>query len=215
MGDRPKSHRLVAFAAVLASLAGFAGGPADAQFFTNSAGLASPATTITFSEVAVSPGTPVTNQFVAFGATFTNVVMTPPPFSGNNVANITFPDLANFDSNSNPFGPITISFNTPLTGAAFAVIANQQPTTFDALLGGSIVASGSAPTETFVGKYVGFSGITFDAIRFSPAGRFARLDNLQIGPSAAVPEPSQSIAILVGCLGMVAAARANRRTQAR
>jgi hypothetical protein len=205
-------QRNVFGAAVVALLVGAAARPAAAQFFTNSTGLPSPNTTITFSEVVVAHGTLVTNQFAGFGATFTNLVMTPLPFSNNNEPNITFPDLANFVDRNTPLGPVTVTFNTSQTAAAFALIANAQPTFFDALLGGSVVASGSAPTETFVGKYVGFTGITFDAIRFAPAGGFARIDNLQIGTSAlsVVPEPPSAAAFLA-CTGALAIGIACRR----
>jgi hypothetical protein len=185
----------------LTLLAGAASTPAAAQFFTNSTGLVSPAATITFSEVVVVPGTLVTNQFAAYGATFTNLEMTPPPFNGIDEPNITFPDLGNFNGNGSVIGPITISFSTLQTSVAFAVIANDQPTFFDALRGGAVVASGSAPTETRHGKFVGFTGITFDAIRFAPAGGVARIDNLQFGTSS-VPEPSPLIAATFGAGGL-------------
>jgi hypothetical protein len=206
MGRRWKALGVLGFALA----AGGVGRPAGAQFFTNSTGLADPAVTITFSEVAVAPGTAVTNQFSGFGATFTNLFMTPAPFNANNEPNITFPDLSNFDSRVVIFNPVTISFSAPVSSAAFSIIANQQPTTFEALLGGSVVASGSAPTETFVGKFIGFTGLSFDAIRFTPAGGVARIDNVQIG-TASVPEPPPISALLLGCLGGLAFVRARRR----
>src|SRR5215471_2843209 len=45
-------------------------------------GLASPATTLTFDEVVLAPGAPVTNQYAAFGVTFSNVFYTPQTGTG-------------------------------------------------------------------------------------------------------------------------------------
>lgn len=168
--------------------------PARASPIMNPAtGLASPVTTITFSEVAVPPNTPLGAQFAAFGLQGgTNLFIDGETSPG--LPNINGDRLDNFQNASPPFlNPTTLVFTHPVTGAAFNMISNLGTSQFEALLNGSVVESFSATTDlTSTNNFFGFTGITFDTIRVTGGGSngaFA-IDNLQIGAAAAVPEPA-------------------------
>jgi hypothetical protein len=167
---------------------------AQANPIVNSAtGLASPATTITFSEVAVAPGTALGNQFAAFGLQGgTNLFIDGE--LGTGLPNINGDRLNNFDALGGPFlNPTTITFTQPITGAAFNMISNPGTSAFEALLGGNVVESFTGTTDlSSTNNFFGFTGITFDSIRITGGGvngAFA-IDNLQIGAAAATPEPA-------------------------
>lgn len=151
-------------------------------------GLASPASTITFSEVALATNTAVTNQFSGLGLTVSPVAYyTPqsgfPNMVGNNIGNFTFGSLSQF-------APFTMSFGGPRNGVAFNMVSNTNDYQFEALLGGSVVESFSASVEhALSNNFYGFSGITLDAIRITNLNsNFWLIDNVQLGQGA-VPEP--------------------------
>tara|TARA_R110001583_G_C5556851_1_gene400852 strand:+ start:284 stop:946 length:663 start_codon:yes stop_codon:yes gene_type:complete len=185
-------------------------GISNATFLDNSTGLTSPVTTVTFSEVALSNGAVVTNQFSAFGVEFGSLSPTAGIYfssgggsSGAGLQNF-FPDTYN---------PFVISFSTAVSEAAFEMITNGTTDTFTALLNGAVVETASTATGGF--SFYGFSGIVFDEIRVGIGGdvgtgnsRHMRLDNVQIGSAVSVPEPS-TIALLG--LGLFGAGYARRR----
>ena len=111
-----------------------------ADTITNTTGLAAPTTTITFSEVALNPGDLITNQYASYGATFSPFATFRPQdgFYGTDyIGNFGNPGTAN---------PLLISFGQVVQGAAFDFISNPGTTTFDAMLGASVVQSLSAST---------------------------------------------------------------------
>lgn len=201
--------RLLPLAAVLA--AALVARPAAAAPLVNNVGIASPTVTITFSEVALAPGTLVTNQFAAFGATFD-------PGMFYDTQPLFFPTaaLANYDFNTT-FTPVTIVFGETLTEAAFAMQANDGNSIFEALLNDVVVESFFAPTTlsflpdtSQASNFYGFTGVAFDAIRITPGGGFFQMDNLQLG-AAAAPEPGTMALVALGGLATVAGVARRRR----
>ena len=93
--------------------------PVSATPIINNTGIASPTQTITFSELSFATGTPITNQFSSFGATFS-----PSLFYNVQPAFFPTPSLANFDLAGNINNPVTITFSHPVTSAAFAMQTN-------------------------------------------------------------------------------------------
>ncbi len=146
-------------------------------------GLAAPESIITFSERALADTSQVSTEFADLGVTFL-----PNLFyrTGDHPdwASVEGPNLRTGDPEVNPF---SIHFESALTSAAFAAIA-QPPTaaTITAKLGGVEVES----FETTVSidnpeNYFGFSDIVFDEIEIAYTEETRlRIDNIQLGPSA-------------------------------
>ena len=182
--------------------------PSEAAVFNNSTGLTNPGTTLTFNEVPLSNGTPVTNQYAGFGVNFTGLFYNPENFSAPNISS---PTLGNFDFISLPNPLFSIKFLQQQTAAAFAMITNPGSSTFTALLNGSAVESFSASTDyASSNNFYGFTNILFDEVQVSAGGsnNAALIDNLQFNSSAtAVPTP----ALLPGLIGMGIAAYRKRK----
>ncbi|MBA4065968.1 MAG: hypothetical protein C0501_20065 [Isosphaera sp.] len=199
------------------------GAPARAAFIQNTTGIASPAATITFSEVDLPTDTPLTDQFAAFGVTFSNLLYNPQPLIL--IPNQTAPNAGNFPSTFGPAigNPITIVFTTNQTAAAFSLATNTGTTTFTALLDGSVVETATAPTVFLsANNFFGFTGITFDEIQVTPGGNgnVGLIDNIQLSqappPAAApvtAPEPAALTLLGIGAAGLVGRLR-RRRTVA-
>jgi hypothetical protein len=185
----------------------FAVGGAQADPIMNSpTGLASPTTTITFSEVVLANGTPLTNQYSAFGVTFSGLFYNPQPTLV--APNISPPDAGNFSAPGVPpvnlTNPFSFFFASPRSAAAFAMVTNLGTATFEARLVGGTVEMFSAPTD--VGPpndFYGFQNSAFDEIRMTVTtnNNAALIDNIQIG--AAIPEPSSLALLGVGALGLL------------
>lgn len=188
----PASSRSVGAFCVVLGLTALSPLAAHAQFFQNSTGIESPATTIRFSEVVLPQGTAVTDQYAAFGVTFTGLFYNTTPFT---MANQEPPQLNNFPAEGSPAGPFSIFFATEQNSAAFALNTNAGRSRFRALNNGTVVFSSSAFVDLYrTDNYYGFTGITFDQIIVEPGGvnGAAVFDNLQLGTVAQVvmPEPS-------------------------
>ena len=171
--------------------------------FQNSTGIASPATTITFSEHVLATGANVTTQYSDLGVTFSpNLfyspqIMAAPHFDSR--------DLGDYYPVGGMVVPFDIKFNTVQTDAAFALLTNPGTTTFQALLNGNLVGSGTAPTNyTQTTNFYGFTGGHFDTIRVTPggAGQGALLDNLQFG--SVTPEGDSLAMLAMGGLPIAA-----------
>lgn len=185
-------------------------GAANATAINGSAtGIASPAYTITFSEVALAPDvTPVTNQFAAYGATFSPAAVYTPQTGFPNIDGDT---LGNFSSDGSGdfFSPFTISFTTVQTDAAFAMVSNGSSYLFEALLANAVVDSfNAAIMSNSPNNFYGFTGLSFDSIRFTNLdGDFWLVDNVQIG--SLVPEPA-SWAMMIAGFGLMGVAMRRR-----
>src|SRR5437763_1338102 len=101
------------------------------QIISSSSGLTSPDQTLTFTEVVLADSTALTNQYSAFGVSFTNFFyngctgcVTTPPDGAK-------PDIGNFaNGNTSVFNTsASIDFAAPVTGAAFDFASNFGPFT--------------------------------------------------------------------------------------
>jgi hypothetical protein len=163
-------------------------------------GIASPAYTITFSEVALTPYvTQVTNQFASYGASFSPAATYSPQTGFPNIVGDT---LGNFPSLFT--SPFTISFATLQSKAAFAMVSNGGDYLFQSLLSNSVVESFTAAVNTSAANFYGFTGSSFDSIRVTNLNSdYWLIDNVQVGSS--VPEPA-SWAMLIAGFGLSGAA---------
>jgi hypothetical protein len=164
----------------------------------NSTGIDGATSTITFSEVPLATLAIVTDQYAAYGATFS-------PFAVFNPDPGRYPTdyIGNFNGYSGETAtPFVISFTTAVTGAAFDYISNTGTSLFEALLNGAVVDSFSASTSEAIGTHYGFEGISFDSIRVTAPGNHALgLDNLQLR-TANVPEPGTILLMSAGLIGV-------------
>lgn len=175
---------------------------ADAGFFTNSSGLVNPAQTIDFNSFNLSNDEVVTNQAAALGVTFS-------PFVYYNPEGGFFPNgrVGNFSDSGVAFvNPVTLSFSGLFTAAAFQMAADTTPYSFDALLGNSVVDSGTTTVDDS-GQFFGFTGVTFNAIEISQVsaggGPYWLIGNLQFGPSlVSVPEPGSFALLGTGIIAL-------------
>lgn len=187
-------------AAVIAVAAfAYAADSTAGQIVNGSSGLSSPDTTITFDEIALANDTPLTNQYSAFGVTFSNMFYrTQPLFSPNLAA----PLAANFGPDFIGFNPFSIHFTSDVRSAAFVVASSDTTSTFEALLDGVVVDSFTATTDPFSDtNFFGFVGFAFDEIRVTigSSDGNAAIDNLQF---AAVPTPASWALLGSGIVGL-------------
>lgn len=174
-------------------------------------GLASPAETIDFSEIPLAPNSPVTNQYAAFGITFSpNVYYNPQGgtafgLPANDVGNFTFPTEPAF------VNPVTIDFSTMQNGAALMMAANDTPYMFVALDGGVPVDAFIANSVGVPGLFYGFSGEAFNQIEILQAGPgggpYWLASNIQLSNAPAVattPEPASTLLFVGVGLAMLA-----------
>jgi hypothetical protein len=171
-------------------------------FYESTTGLPSPAQTITFSELSPAPanGTVLTTQLASRGLTFDNNSVYYNPQPNALYPNFSYPYAGNYVMGRNgitigPVAPFSIHFTTPVSSAALVLAtADGVTTTLEALLGGSVVYSGSVPTHyTTANDWYGFTGITFDQILISSgSGVAVAFDNIEFSP---VPEASTWLAV--------------------
>jgi hypothetical protein len=193
-------------ALLLASVFGLASAANGQTLAGEATGLSSPVTTITFSELGLASGTALTNQYAAFGVSFSNLWQDPQSgfFATPSAGNFAQPGGAIFN-------PITIFFSSPVMGAAFNINSNEGESFFEAFLGATSQHSFSAPTGLFDEIWYGFDGIAFDRIEILAGGsnNAMLIDNLQIGgaPTSTVPEPASMTLLATGLAGLAAARR--------
>ena len=202
----------VTLASVLASI--FMAGNANAAAIDTT--LAAPDHTVTFNEVVLAQNTAVTNQFAAYGVTFSGVFYdgnpTPLPlpsgeyvggFSGHAVSN-----FISFGSGGGTVNPFSIFFSADIDEFAFLVVANTSLTTFRLLNDGVEVESHSLiTTGSFnqISHAIGFTGVTFDQIEMTSGSPTLRFDTLQFSTATTdsdpIPEPSSGLLLAAGLIG--------------
>ena len=162
---------------------------------TNGTGITGATSTITFSELALSSGDTITNQYASYGATFSPFAVFRPQ-DGYYATDY----IGNFGAQGSA-SPFVISFGGAVSGAAFDFISNGGASLFEALMGSTVVESFSAATSTTVGTFYGFDGVMFDSIRITAPGNHAfEMDNLQV--RSEVPEPSTIFLLGAGLIGI-------------
>jgi PEP-CTERM motif len=207
------TRRFSPLSASLTALLIAAASPLQAQLvpIANTTGLASPASTVTFSELSFAQGSAITNEFSAYGVTFSPALyydtQGPSSFPG-----ITGDYLGNFLPITNPF---SIYFTSPVSAAAFGLATNPAVTSFTALLGGVVQGTFASPTS-FDGStpwYFGFQATgseTFDEIQVNVSSQLGLIDNIQTAEST-VPEPTSVLLLGTGLVGVFNAVRRRRK----
>ncbi len=184
------------------------------------AGLASPASVITFTEVpTLASNDMVTNQFQPLGVTFSPFVYFDPaqgfPFGQ--------PAVATFDSLGDPpVGSVELDFTSILSAAAFQMVGDPNIATVTALMNGTAVDSFSAPllsdpTDSLGNPnpvWYGFQNIQFNAIQIaldpSAGDQYMLMTNLEMNPAGSVPEPATA-QLSLAAMGMLGFALFRRR----
>ncbi len=158
-------------------------------------GLVSPEVAITFDEIILIQGAPITDEYSSLGITFSVGLLYNP-----GTANMS-DDIIGFEgrrlANFYPVTPVfSIFFAEPVSEAVVGVLA-PDTASFTALLGLNPVESfqNSRPVQTQ--GFYGFEDIVFDEIRVDAAGisSFALIDNVQF---TVVPEPSTGALLGLG-----------------
>ncbi len=197
---------------MLVSVAWLAASSAQATWFSNSTGLASPQQTITFESVSLGANNPVTTEFALLGVTFSTAFANPDP--SETYPHITGNRIGNFRSNGNRGDLLTARFSSNLSQVAFALVSAPGTATVTAWLNDSLVESATLPSSAAnVNNVFGFQDLVFNKVTIRVASYDSALliDNLQT--VTAVPEPASWALLLAGaaCVGTVVRRRGLRR----
>ena len=173
-------------------------------FFSNTTGIASPVTTITFDEHVLADGSPLTTEYSDLGVTFGSLFYNTQPIT---TGAVTQPLAENFFGDGGTIlNKFSIYFLQPRTDFGLGFISNDgEVTQFEAFLSGNLVASGTANTGISTVDYFGFTGgSAFDEIRMSVSlnvNGAAGIDNIQFGKPF-VPTSAPDTGATVGLLGI-------------
>jgi hypothetical protein len=198
----PIMKKLILLSAIFSALTA----PLSAVIITGGAtGLTGSFSTITFDAGTVAQGVAVTNQFA--GATFGGSVIWDNSTMGQ-IGSTGFSGGTLFGS-----GTASITFASPVSAAAFAILDQGATFTFEARLGGvsgTLVESFSLAVPFPPGAgFVGFQGILFDTIKIVPnpsAAQFS-IDTVQYKTaSGSAPDAASTLVLLsagLACLTLV------------
>ena len=175
------------------------------QIIGSANGISAPAVTLTFNEVVLPDSTSLTNQYSAYGVTFSGLYYN--PCSGCVVLPAK-PDVGNFTGNNTSTynSGFDIDFSSNVTGASFRFASNGGTFGFAAYNGATLVDSFSANGSAW-GNY-GFENLTFNRIHVSSPSALL-IDNLSV---TAVPEP-ETYAMLLAGLGVMGAVVRRRKAK--
>jgi hypothetical protein len=178
------------------------------QIVRGAVGLASPASTIDFSELHLFAKTLITAQYGGLGAVFSDALYQDPQ-----AGYFTSPALGNFKRGETAWvvPEFSILFQQAVGGAAFQFISNLGTSNFRALRNGVVVSEFTTTTDSDTRLWYGFSGVTFDEIQIEVGGgnHSMLLDNLQT--STATPEPATVVLLSTGLLSLAGAVGAGRK----
>jgi len=186
-----------------------------ATVINGQANLSNPAVAVGFDEFPVAPGVEVSNEFASLGVTFSGLLHATGGFSprANTSGALLF-----------GLGPInaSISFDSVINDATFALSSNAGDVTVTSLRNGSVVETFTASLANTtasngsgvrLGNVFGFTGSAFDQITFSTSGSAeASFDNLAFNAMPTpVPTPASLPLLLVAAGGLVALRRRKSR----
>jgi hypothetical protein len=210
---------LLLFAATVPALnaAGF-------EIVNSVSGLAAPATTITFSEVPLTFGDSLTNQFASDGVTFENLFFQDVfSFGVPGSSSLVAPSAVNEDFTADTpvaLNPYTIDFSTSQTDVAFGLVTNAGDNTTITASECLSLDSNCTVVDTITnaatdntGNFFGFSNFSpFNQIQFTTTdnggGGTAFLDTIQFG--SATPEPGTWVMLVLGIAGIAGGRRFRR-----
>lgn len=190
--------KLILLSAILSAVAA---APLSAVIITGGAtGLTGSFNTINFDAGTVAQGGAVTNQFS--GATFSNFTWDNSTFGQTGSTGFSGGNLVSFTPSSS-----TITFNSPVSAAAFAIVDQAAVFTFNAKLGGTLVESFNLAIPANPGAgFVGFQGIVFDRIEIFHGDAGMAIDTLQYKTASGSAPDAGSTLLLVSaglaCLGL-------------
>jgi hypothetical protein len=184
-----------------------AGAAQAATIDSRTAGIDAPSGAVHFDEVSLANGTRVTDQYAAFGVTFTPGItyldrVSPRP-NFENPAAVTF-EIS--DGRVEAIDPVSLRFTEIVDAASFAMTLGANTTRFTALLGG--VAQESFDTSVVgaeaANNFYGFEEILFDEILIDvqSGDRTGALDTISFRV-AEVPLPA-GLPLIIGALSIFA-----------
>jgi len=183
---------------------GLATAASAAPIIGSPTGLASPTSTITFDDMGNLQGQLITNQWSAQGATFANVAWDGGNFNQNSAIGFAGGSLVNGITGFPSGLPVTITFSSAVTEAAFAALDQAVTWKVESYLAGGLVESFNTAINFIPGAgFIGFENSLFDEIRLttvSGGSNALALDTLQFSTAAVVPEPGAAGLFAVGLL---------------
>lgn len=168
-------------------------------------GLANPAVSLDFTEVALTNGTVLDDQYAAFGVTFDGLFYNGCPTCVTARPGGTKPDITNFQDISAYTPLTTVRLSSLSSDISFAWASSSGQFAITALRDGDLVESFDVTVaDQSDWQTYGFSEILFDEVRISTPDLLL-LDNLRFNtaPLAHTPLPN-TLALLCGALAALA-----------
>ena len=177
----------------------FAGAANATPIIGDASGLTSPSTILSFDEVVLATDSTVTNEYGAFGVTFSGLFYDSSCCIEGWTPDGASPYLGNVTTNISAFTDWSILFSLDQTEVAFTMASNRATHVLSAYLNNSLVETFNVDGSTW--GYYGFTGIVFDEIRMD-ANAAMLIDNLQFSTSTSVPEPASIALLSLGLAGI-------------
>lgn len=163
-----------------------------------STGLTSPATTLTFDEVVLATNSTVTNEYSAFGVTFSGLFYDSSCCIEGWTPDGSSPYLGNITTSTGSYQSWSILFDVNQSDVAFTMASNYTTHTLGAYLDGVLVEEFAV--DGSVWGYYGFANSNFNEIRMT-ANQAMLIDGLQFSTALPVPEASSLALLGLGLIG--------------